>query len=149
NLDRGCGKTNSKTGKEINDYLDEVRLIIKGHYKDLELSGTKITVDALKDLYLGNVKEEPGFTFECLITYHNEQGRTLLAAGTMRHYLVTQRYLVKFFQQKFNKIDFNLADLDFKFISDFEYSCTTTNRKTIKNRWTRTVCLNTLYDLRK
>lgn len=120
NLKRGCGKTNSKTGKEINAYLDEVRLIFKRHYKDLELNGSKITLNALKDLYLGNAKEESPFTFERLITYHNEQGRTLLAAGTMRHYLVTQRYLIKFFQQKFNKTDFNLIDLDFKFISDFE-----------------------------
>lgn len=120
NLKRGCGKTTSKKGKEINTYLDEVRLIFKQHYKDLELNGAKITLTALKDLYLGNVKEESPFTFECLIAYHNEQGRTLLAAGTMRHYLVTQRYLVKFFELKFNKADFNLADLDFKFISDFE-----------------------------
>src|SRR3978361_1139748 len=63
NLERGCGKATTKTGKEINAYLDEIRLIIKGHYKDLELSGSTITINALKDLFLGNAGEGSSFTF--------------------------------------------------------------------------------------
>jgi hypothetical protein len=113
NIDQGCGKTTSKQGRQINNYLDEIRLIFKSHYKDLELSGRKITLDALKDAFLGNTKEDKPITFTQLIDYHNEQGETLLAVGTMRHYKVTQRYLTKFFQQKFNKPDINLIDLDY------------------------------------
>src|ERR1700733_8085308 len=56
NIDQGCGKTTSKQGRQINNYLDEIRLIFKSHYKDLELSGRKITLDALKDAFLGNTK---------------------------------------------------------------------------------------------
>lgn len=120
NIEKGCGKTTTKQGKLINNYLDEVRLIFKSHYRELELSGRKITLDALKDAFLGNIMECAPIPFKELIGYHNEQGETLLAVGTMRHYKVTQRYLIKFFQQKFGKPDINLADLDYKFISDFE-----------------------------
>jgi len=120
NIDQGCGKTTSMQGRKINNYLDDIRLIFKSHYKELEISGRKITLDALKDAFLGNTEEDKPITFSQLIDYHNEQGETLLAVGTMRHYKVTQRYLIKFFQQKFNKPDINLTDLDYKFISDFE-----------------------------
>ncbi|WP_295791678.1 site-specific integrase [Mucilaginibacter sp.] len=117
---KGCGKSTTKQGRQINNYLDEIRIIIKNHYKELELSGARITLEAIKNAFLGNVDEDKPITFAQLIAYHNEQGVTLLAAGTMRHYLVTQRYLIKFFQQKFNKPDVNLTILDYKFISDFE-----------------------------
>lgn len=117
---KGCGKTTTKQGRQINNYLDDIRIIIKNHYKDLELSGSKITLDALKNAFLGNTTESTPITFQQLIDYHNEQGETLLAVGTMRHYRVTQRYLVKFFLHKFKKSDIDLSDLNYKFISDFE-----------------------------
>jgi site-specific recombinase XerD len=120
NIEMGCGKTTTRQGKQINNYLDEIRLLIKSHYRNLELNGSFITLEALKDAFLGIVKKDSPITFAQLIAYHNEQGKTLLAVGTMRHYMVTQRYLVKFFQLKFSKSDINLSDLDYKFISDFE-----------------------------
>ncbi|MDB5024315.1 MAG: integrase [Mucilaginibacter sp.] len=116
----GGGITTTKQGREINNYLDEVRLIIKGHYREMQLNGRTITIEALKDAFLGIVREVKPITFGELITYHNDQAKTLLAIGTMRHYLVTQRYLVKFFGQHFNSSDINLTVLDYKFIADFE-----------------------------
>ncbi|GAA4925116.1 site-specific integrase [Mucilaginibacter defluvii] len=86
----------------------------------MEIKGHRITIETLRDAFLGNVKEEKKITFKDLITYHNEQANTLLSQGTMKHYYVTQRYLVKFFDQKFNSDNINLCDLNYKFIADFE-----------------------------
>ena len=44
---KGCGKKNTRPGKEINEYLDEIRLIIKGHYRNLE----PCTVQTVASLY--------------------------------------------------------------------------------------------------
>jgi len=117
---KGCGKKNTRQGKEINEYLDEIRLIIKGHYRNLELQGKDITLENLKNLFLGNVKKERVPTMSDLIDYHNKQAVTLLAKGTMAHYYVTQRYLEKFFKLQYSKVDIELDQLNFKFISDFE-----------------------------
>jgi site-specific recombinase XerD len=117
---RGCGKTSTRQGKEINNYLEEIRVVIREHYRALELGGAPITASAIKNAFLGNEEKEDQIYFSQLITYHNEQGETLLAPGTMRHYLVTQRYLVKFFELRWGKPDISLSSLDYKFIADFE-----------------------------
>jgi len=117
---KGGGRKDTKQGRAINEYLDEVRMTLKGHYRDMELSGDRINGDTLKDAFLGNVQEEAPIMFSELIAYHNEQALALLTIGTMRHYYVTQRYLVKFFKQKYKKDDIQLSVLNYKFISDFE-----------------------------
>jgi hypothetical protein len=95
---KGSGRSTTKQGRKISEYLDDVRLIIKEHYRQLEIKGHRVTTEALKDVFLGNFKEEKVITFKDLITYHNGQAITLLSEGTMKHYYVTQRYLIKFFQ---------------------------------------------------
>jgi len=117
---KGGGRKDTKQGRAINDYLEEVKMTIRGHYRDLELNGLKITVDTLKDAFLGNVQEETPILFSELISFHNEQASALLSIGTMRHYYVTQRYLAKFFKQKFKKDDYQLTLINYKFIADFE-----------------------------
>lgn len=117
---KGGGRKDTKQGRAINDYLDELRMTIRGHYRDMELNGARITVDTLKDAFLGNVTEEAPVMFSELIAYHNEQATALLTIGTMRHYFVTQRYLLKFFKQKYKKDDYCLNTIGYKFIADFE-----------------------------
>jgi hypothetical protein len=117
---KGGGRKDTKQGRAINEYLDEVRMTLKGHYRDMELNGERINGDKLKDAFLGNVQEEAPIMFSELIAYHNEQALALLTIGTMRHYYVTQRYLVKFFKLKYKKDDVQLSVLNYKFISDFE-----------------------------
>src|SRR5689334_18730629 len=55
---KGGGRKDTKQGRAINEYLDEVRMTLKGHYRDMELNGERINGDTLKDAFLGNVQEE-------------------------------------------------------------------------------------------
>lgn len=55
-----------------------------------------------------------------LFNCHNEQAETQLAYSTLKHYFVTQRYLIAFLQYRYELDDIELAELDYKFIVDFE-----------------------------
>jgi len=77
-----------------------------------------LSAKAVKDLCLG---EEAGvYSLSRLITYHNETSTEDLKWSTLKHYYVTQRYLIKFLEVQFNATDIYLHQLDYKFVKDFE-----------------------------
>jgi len=115
---KGAAKGTKTEAKELNAYLDEVRLVLGNHYKDLQLKGKMITVKSIKALYLGEKDEV--YTLTALFTYHNETAKEELNPETLKHYFVTQRYLIKFLEQNYNSTDIYLLQLDYRFIKDFE-----------------------------
>ncbi|HAL82234.1 MAG TPA: integrase [Mucilaginibacter sp.] len=115
---KGAAKGTKNESKELNAYLDDVRLVLGNHYKDLQLKGKMITVKSIKSLYLGEKDEV--YTLTTLFGYHNETAKEELNPETLKHYFVTQRYLIKFLEEKYNSTDIYLHQLDFRFIKDFE-----------------------------
>jgi site-specific recombinase XerD len=115
---KGGGKRSSAEGKNINEYLDEVRMMIRDCYQELQSKGRIISMDAVKDAFLGN--GDPEYTLNRLMEYHNEQAKSVLQWSTLKHYYVTQRYLNKFLLSQFRKKDIFLHEINYKFIIDFE-----------------------------
>jgi site-specific recombinase XerD len=115
---KGTAKGNKDEVKSINNYLGEVRNTISNNYKQLQLKGKMLSAKAVKDLYLG--AEEEVYTLIRLFVYHNETSTTDLKWSTLKHYYVTQRYLVKFLDEQHHSSDIYLHQLDFKFVKDFE-----------------------------
>ncbi len=115
---KGTAKGNKDEVKSINNYLGEVRNTISNNYKQLQLKGKMLSAKAVKDLYLG--AEEEVYTLSRLFIYHNETSTTDLKWSTLKHYYVTQRYLVKFLDEQHHSFDIYLHQLDFKFVKDFE-----------------------------
>jgi site-specific recombinase XerD len=115
---KGNAKGNKDEVKSINNYLGEVRNTISNNYKQLQLKGKMLSAKAVKDLYLG--AEEEVYTLSRLFIYHNETSNTDLKWSTLKHYYVTQRYLVKFLDEQHQSSDIYLHQLDFKFVKDFE-----------------------------
>ncbi|WP_295655720.1 site-specific integrase [uncultured Mucilaginibacter sp.] len=115
---KGTAKGNKDEVKSINNYLGEVRNTISNNYKQLQLKGKMLSAKAVKDLYLG--AEEEVYTLSRLFIYHNETSTTDLKWSTLKHYYVTQRYLVKFLDEQHQSSDIYLHQLDFKFVKDFE-----------------------------
>jgi integrase len=115
---RGAAKGNKEEVKSINNYLEEVRLAIGNSYKELQIKRKMLSAKAVKDLYLG--EEAQVYSLSRLITYHNETSTEDLKWSTLKHYYVTQRYLVKFLENQFNATDIYLHQLDYKFVKDFE-----------------------------
>ncbi|WP_367187092.1 phage integrase SAM-like domain-containing protein [Mucilaginibacter sp.] len=54
------------------------------------------------------------------MSYHYETAKEELNSETLKHYFVTQRYLVKFLEQQYKSTDIYLNQLDFRFIKNFE-----------------------------
>ena len=115
---KGVAKGNKDEVKSINNYLEEVRLAIGSSYKELQLKRKMLSAKAVKDLYLG--AEQEVYTMSRLFAYHNESSTTDLKWSTLKHYYVTQRYLIKFLEQQYNASDIYLHQLDYKFVKDFE-----------------------------
>jgi site-specific recombinase XerD len=115
---KGVAKGNKDEVKSINNYLGEVRNTISNNYKLLQLKGKMLSAKAVKDLYLG--AEEEVYTLSRLFIYHNETSTTDLKWSTLKHYYVTQRYLVKFLEEHYKSSDIYLHELNFKFVKDFE-----------------------------
>lgn len=115
---KGAAKGTKNEIKELNAYLEEVRLKLGNCYKELQLKGKLINTRSIKSLFLG--EKEEAFTLSSLISYHNETATTDLKWSTLKHYYVTQRYLKKFLEQHYNATDIYLRELNYKFVKDFE-----------------------------
>ncbi len=115
---KGTLKGSREEFKSINRYLHEVRMAIGTCYQQLSLKGRLVNADAIKDAFLG--KAEEVHTLSSFFEYHNETATSSLKWSTLKHYYVTQRYLVKFIQKQFKSADLYLDELDYKFIYDFE-----------------------------
>jgi site-specific recombinase XerD len=116
---KGAGKGNKDEAARINSDLEDIRVALGNYYQKLRLKGGRITAEAVKDVYLGTDEEAPN-TLSRLVAYHNEQGSALLKWSTLKHYLVTQRYLIKFLEARHRKKDIFLYDINYKFVVDFE-----------------------------
>jgi len=116
---KGAGKGNKDEAARINSDLEDIRVALGNYYQKLRLKGGRITAESVKDVYLGTDEDAPN-TLSRLVAYHNEQGSAVLKWSTLKHYLVTQRYLIKFLEAKHRKKDIFLYDINYKFVVDFE-----------------------------
>lgn len=53
--------------------------------------------------------------------YHNLHMKEVLAYGTLKNYFTTVKYLKEFLLKQFKKPDIYLTELDYQFITQFEY----------------------------
>ena len=120
NWDEAKGKargTKDETRK-LNDHIERVRTLIADGYHELVQQKKVVTVDAVKSLFLGADDNE--ITLIKLGEYHNTEMKDKLADGTMKNYYTTQKYIAKFLKDKYHRNDISLAELNYKFILDFE-----------------------------
>lgn len=104
--------------QELNPYLQDVRFQFMECVRQLHLEKKRITPEAIRRLFLG--EQEVTHTLCGLISYHNENMKTVLAPGTLKNYFTTERYLKLFLKKKHQLNDIALSDLNFQFITEFE-----------------------------
>ncbi|MCO5950894.1 site-specific integrase [Mucilaginibacter flavidus] len=115
---KGAAKGTRDESRAVNAYLDEVRLSLGNGYKELLLKGKLITPKTIKNLFLGETDDT--YTLNRMMAYHNETSGKSLNPATMRHYLVTQRYLSGYVAANYRADDLLLKDLDHGFIQGFD-----------------------------
>ena len=55
------------------------------------------------------------------MNYHNVDMKEALCWGTMKNYYTTQKYLEKFLKTRKHKADMSLNQINYKFVTEFEY----------------------------
>lgn len=115
---KGLPKGSKDNIRAISTYLENLRRTLGNIYQQMQLKGAYITVEGIKDNYFNTDIEV--YKLSDLFSYHNETALATIKSITLKHYFVTQRYLIKFIQTKYKKNDMYLHELNFRFIHDFE-----------------------------
>lgn len=116
---KGMAKPKNAELKALNSYLEETRGLLTSHYQEFIIKKQLVTADAVKNKYLGIVEQEN--TLQSLMEYHNLHMKEVLAYGTLKNYFTTVKYLKEFLLKQFKKPDIYLTELDYQFITQFEY----------------------------
>jgi len=119
NSQKGLAKPKNDDLKIFNNYLEQIRGMMSGYYQELVIAKKLITPEAIKNKFLG--VEEQENTLCTLMDYHNVHMKEVLAKGTIKNYFTTVRYLKEFVLKQFKKRDVYLSELDYQFITKFEY----------------------------
>lgn len=116
---KGMAKPKNIELKSLNSYLEETRGILTSHYQEFIVKKSFVTADAIKNKYLGI--EEQSYTLQSIMDYHNLHMKEVLSYGTIKNYYTTVKYVKKFIAKQFKKQDIYLSELDYQFITQFEY----------------------------
>ncbi|MFB5944755.1 phage integrase SAM-like domain and Arm DNA-binding domain-containing protein [Albibacterium profundi] len=116
---KGMAKPKNVELKALNSYLEETRGLLTSHYQEFIIKKQLVTADAVKNKYIGIVEQEN--TLQSLMEYHNLLMKEVLAYGTLKNYFTTVKYLKEFLLKQFKKSDIYLTELDYQFITQFEY----------------------------
>lgn len=119
NKGQGMAKGKSPEIARLNSYLEQIRSQLTGYYQELVVEKAIITPDAIRDKFYGI--EETGKTLKQLVEYHNVSMDLNLKWGTLKNYHTTAKYIELFLQKMMNREDIFLSELNYRFISDFEF----------------------------
>lgn len=119
NKARGIVRGSGQEAKKFNSYLEQVRAQLTDAYRELQVNRQEVTPENIKSFYLGDSSDEHSLIE--LVDYHNTTQGSVLAQGTMKNYHTTKRYLERFLKNRFKSSDVYLIQVNYKFITDFEY----------------------------
>ncbi|WP_185210641.1 site-specific integrase [Sphingobacterium mizutaii] len=116
---KGKAKGKREEIQKLNSHIERVRTLIADAYHELVQQRKTVSVDAVKSLFLGTAEDT--VTLRKLVEYHNRETAHKLAQGTLKNYYTTQSYIKRFLKEKYRRTDIALSELNYSFISDFEY----------------------------
>lgn len=111
-------KLRTDDGKALNQYLDRVYANLLDCHKQLIEESKYISARAIKARFLG--EDEKNKTLMDLVSYHNQNMKSILKPGTLKNYYTTERYIKRFLRNKLRTNDIYLKQLSYNFIIDFE-----------------------------
>ena len=112
-------KGTSVETRQINKSIEDTRYQLRECYQQLQMQNKLISAEAIKNLFLGETKSEN--TLCSLIEYHNTNMKGVLAHGTLKNYYTTKKFVDLFLRKRFKTNDIYLSDLNYQFITEFEF----------------------------
>jgi integrase len=121
--DLGYIKGNKRDAREINLLIDNLRIKVRQIHNQLIEKDRIVTSILIKDI-LNGVHENQKSLID-VFNYHNQIVKNTIgidfAEATYIRYLTTKKHVVDFMESTYNISDIKLIQLNFQFISDFEY----------------------------
>ncbi len=88
------------------------------------MEGKDLNIENFRNKWLGLVTERPRMLLE-IFEHHNKQMKELVnqefSPLTMQRYITSKRHTHGFLKWKFNMDDINIKDLNYEFITDYEF----------------------------
>lgn len=120
----GKSIANTRMDDELNARLDTIRLRIMQIYREMELDREPISAQKVVDKYLGR-DSKPEIMLLDVFREHNDRCHKLtgngMAAATVVRYETSYKHTANFIQSTYSKEDIPIADVDHKFITDYEF----------------------------
>ncbi|UCS92388.1 site-specific integrase [Echinicola marina] len=119
--DKNKGKLRGtrRNASDTNFFIEEVRSQIYEAYHELANKRRAFHIDDLKNYYLRGGEEK--YTLLRLMEYHNLTFANTLSKGSLKNYRTTEKYLKKYFKEWLRVSDVFLSEINYRFLSDFEF----------------------------
>jgi len=121
NVGKGEAKPKNHELRAFNSYLQETQGKLARHYRELQIEDRPLTAAAVKIAFLGVKKEKTTYSLLWLVSQHHSMMQKILKPGTMKNYHATESYLKLFLVNRYKMADMHLKDLNYEFISGFEF----------------------------
>ena len=119
----GIAKDKVEENAILNSHLSSLKTKVYKALNTMELGGTEQTAEALKAVMHG--KKQRKHSLIETIKYHNARMKSLIgkdfAIGTYKRYEITLGKVKAFLLFQFNKSDIGLSELNYAFITNFEF----------------------------
>lgn len=123
NQDKECTTGKSSKCREINHYLDSVRVEIFQLHRQAEVDGKVITAQSIKQVFCGEDVSQK--TILELFEEHNKKMNQLVGKDfsqkTADRYDTSIRHLQEFIKLQYRRDDMIVGEIDHAFITDFDY----------------------------
>ena len=120
---KGCVKGSKEDARLINNSIDNFTIKVRKIYENIAINGEIASSEIMKNIYLGKTTERKQLVeiFENYVIEIQGLVNVDYAIGTIKNYKVTKSHLKQFIQQVYKRTDISLSELDFAFITKFEY----------------------------
>lgn len=119
----GQMRGNSIEAKQINHFIQKVKADLYQIYHQMSLQNEFISAESIKLRFTG--EELPHKTILQTIRIHNEELErrigTDVVKATWTKFLTLEKKLIAYIKQYRKKSDFYLEELDYRFVTEFEY----------------------------
>ena len=125
NKKAGRASGNKEDAKALNAYLDMMQVKVYEAHRELINAQEEVTAEKLKNKLLGIQIQKPRMILESFAE-HNQQmeklvARNAYAKGTQTRFETIYRHTERFIKSKFGVDDIPITNLDYGFITDFEF----------------------------
>lgn len=119
----GRAKGNSEEARVINMHIDLTTNEIMRHHNKLVIEGKPTDAQSIKNSFLGLTEKK--YSLIEVFKYHNERMKAVIGIdvqlGTYKKFETVLGKIERFIEKFYNREDLYLDELNFKFITDFEY----------------------------